>query len=156
MRKFLAIAFGFFTSIAVATAAPYNNNPYTNEINPGVDLGNIVLPAALGNLFGNSTGAVYYSNNYGGIWDGASGHDVGPALDAALAACHTGGGGIVRVPAGTYYYATQYRDAASGCRLSAPTDEAGQTNTDQSTTTLRWNGSAGATMALWGPNDDPV
>lgn len=97
---------------------------------------------------GAATTTKYYAKNYGALWTGATGDDVGPAVQAAYDACHTAGGGTVVIPAGTYYYATAISNTTSGCKIAGagqgiPRDTVNP-NTFLGASRLVWNGAAGA------------
>jgi len=63
-----------------------------------------------------------YANANGCIWDGASGHDVGPCINAAIAQAAALGGAEVIVPSipgGVAYAATNILNTSSGVRIRA-------------------------------------
>ncbi len=67
-----------------------------------------------GSVNGDGTGLFFPAKNYGScVWDGATGHDVGPCVNAAIAAAAAAGGGTVTVQAGVYYFATQIQQTHS-------------------------------------------
>lgn len=81
---------------------------------------------------------VFDATRYGScVWDGASGHDVGPCINLAIAAAASAGGGSAICPAGNYYIATTVSVTASYVGLSCGV---------KSGTTLSWNGAAQGRM----------
>lgn len=95
----------------------------------------------------------YWVNNYGTCtWGVAGGNDVGPCINAAIAAASAAGGGTVMVPAGTFNVATALVNNTSGVHLvGAGTGFARDTVSPSNAlavTRLVWTGSAGATMFI--------
>lgn len=93
---------------------------------------------------------LYPAQAYGGTWDGSSGHDVGPAIQAAINAAAAAGGGTVIIPAGNYYIATALAQNKSGVHIRGggmgqPRDTVSNTHY-LAVTRLIWNGASGATM----------
>ncbi len=71
-----------------------------------------------GSTNGDGTGIFFPVRNYGScVWDGATGHDVGPCVNAAIAAAAAAGGGTVTIPAGAYYFATPIQLTVSGVSI---------------------------------------
>ncbi|MDR3539152.1 MAG: hypothetical protein P4L71_21855 [Acetobacteraceae bacterium] len=96
---------------------------------------------------GNS--GVFQATAFGScMWNASS--DVGPCINAAIAAAAAVGGGIVNVPAGTYGLATEIVQHTSGVHLTGAgvgnRRDNFQPGTWQAVTRLVWIGSAGATM----------
>lgn len=94
----------------------------------------------------------FFARGYGCVWDGAAGNDVGPCINLAIAAATSNGGGEVVLPCGTFYIATEIVKNVSGvhlkgCGVGIPRDTASPAGFIASTT-LKWNGIAGAGPAL--------
>ncbi len=92
-----------------------------------------------------------WANNYGSCtWGTAGGNDVGPCINAAIAAAAAAGGGTVRIPAGVFNDATPTAQSSSYVHVVG--DGVGVSRDNfapsvfQSGTRLVWTGSAGATM----------
>lgn len=99
---------------------------------------------------------LYYAQAYGScVWDGASGHDIGPCVNSAIAAASAAAGGTVIIPAGAFYYATQIQNNTSGVHLvGAGVGIPRDTTTPGhylAASRLIWNGAAGATATLIAP-----
>lgn len=139
------------TFSAFITGAPPITTPVAGDLFPLVRNGiTYQVPGTFPSRIYGTAYNLYSAQDYGGTWDGASGHDVGPAINLAIAAAAAAGGGTVIIPAGTYYLATQIRQSTSGVRLlgaglGAPRDTTDSTHF-LAYTRLIWNGTAGATM----------
>jgi len=78
--------------------------------------GTVTAPATF------SVGTVIPSSHYDATafgsctWDAS--HDVGPCINAAYAACVTGNGGLINIPAGNYGFATAIANHKSGCSIA--------------------------------------
>lgn len=130
--------------------------------------GNAVLPDAYRNIvLGQYTlsypaeaysagGCVAASLTSAGSWDGASGHDVGPCINAAIAVAAFNGGGTVVIPAGSFFHSTQIHNTTNGVKLMGAGFGSPRDNSSIghfiAITRLIWNGSVGATQALVEPD----
>jgi hypothetical protein len=133
---------------------------------PSVGITSIPVSPAQGGtgwVLPNTLGAAilqYPAQAFGScIWDGATGHDVGPCVNVAIAAAAANGGGTVVVPAppntptGVFYFATEIVNTTSAVKItSAGTGIARDTavpNIFLAGTRLVWNGAAGAGPAFY-------
>lgn len=81
------------------------------------------------------------------LWDGGTGHDVGPCINTAATIVNAAGGGTIQMPPGTYYFATAITLGNAGTSLvgAAKGNAIGSTN---GATNLIYNGGAIAGPAL--------
>lgn len=95
-----------------------------------------------------SAGISYDARLFGGTWD--STHDVGAAINAAIAQAAADGGGTVLLPAGTFGLSTPIVQADSGVHLAGAGIGIPRYTTTpgsyQAVTKLLWIGAADATM----------
>lgn len=96
-----------------------------------------------------SSGVYYDARAYGGTWDAT--HDVGAAINAAIEAANTAGGGTVLIPAGEYGVSTPILQSHAKVRLvgggiGIPRDQ--NPTKYLAGTRLIWIGAADATMCL--------
>jgi hypothetical protein len=131
-----------------------------NDLAPGAAVANIgaggitasllASGAAAANLGFTPDGAIFTAKSYGACtW--TSGGDVGPCVNAAIAAAAAAGGGEVRIPAGVFGVATAIVQPNSGVHLVGAGVGSARDNVSPGNflgvTRLVWSGSAGATMA---------
>lgn len=105
MRRWLA-----GLAVAALVSAPTPGEAFIKSA-PYPDFSNAVLPDAVNNLLANRYGQVFFAPAYNGevsgvacTWDAT--HDVGDCINSAITAASAVGGGIVKVPVGTYGYST--------------------------------------------------
>jgi hypothetical protein len=153
LTGWIVATFAGLTSPNTFTGAQTFTGPVTVK-------GAITLPAMsaatnLGRVIFNAA-----DPEYGGVWDGATGHDVGPAINAAFAACGATPGGEVDIPAGHFWHATQILNPYNGCRFHGEGEGwaiyGNAPGSTQAVTTLSWNGAASAYQAIIGPQSNPT
>ena len=92
---------------AMVNRIPALTQPYQSSDRLSVVRNGIPYKVSLPTIEGGATALnAYPAILYGGTWDGSPTHDVAAGINGAYAACAAAGGGVVILPAGTYYVAT--------------------------------------------------
>ena len=116
--------------------------------NQGDELFADELNAAIANAGLAGASGFFPAIDQGGIWDAT--HDVGVAINAAIAAAGAAGGGTVVIPPGVFGLSTPIVQTCSGVHLAGAgigiPRASGHGQIYQAATTLKWIGVPGATM----------
>lgn len=142
---------------AMVNRIPVLTQPYRSSDRLSVVRNGIPYKVSLPTIEGGAAALnAYPATLYGGTWDGDPAHDVSVGINAAYAACAAAGGGVVILPAGTYYVATALSNGASFCKMWGAGIGISRDTIDPSkfiaATRLVWNGANNATMMALAPS----